>query len=125
MVKKAWAVYAALLTTAVVIGEATNLVQGGTVDVRTFANWVVTGVLLAATWGYALQRRIGAQYYWRGACWVVLLASLVTVIPAALAGGAAVIMVAALLPLVVPAFVAGFLYAYRSPRVWAQPADRP
>jgi len=124
MVKKAWTAYAALLTAAVVIGEVANLAQGGTVDVRTFANWIVTGVLLVATWGYALQRRVGAQYYWRGACWVVLLASLVTMIPAVLAGGAAVVVVAALLPLVVPAFIASFLYAYRSPQVWGQPADQ-
>ncbi len=119
MIKKGWTAYAAALTAAVVIGEVTNLVQGGTLDVRTFANWIVTGVLLVATWGYALQRRIGAQYYWRAACWVVLLASLATVIPAALAGPAAVIVVAVLLPLVVPAFVASFLYAYRAPQVWA------
>ena len=125
MVKKAWTAYAALLTAAVVLGEVANLAQGGTVDVRTFANWVVTGVLLVATWGYALQRRIGAQYYWRAACWVVLLASLVTVIPAALAGEAALFMVAVLLPLVVPAFVASFLYAYRSPQVWTPPAGQP
>jgi len=103
---------------AVVIGEVANLTQGGAVDARTFANWVVTGVLLLATWGYALQRPIGAQYYWRAASWVVLGATLVTVIPAALAGGAAVILVAVLLPVLVPAFVASFLYAYRSPRVW-------
>jgi hypothetical protein len=118
MIKKAWAAYAAALTIAVVLGEATNLAQGGTIDVRTFANWVVTGVLLLATWGYALQRPIGAQYYWRGACWVVLGATLVTVIPAALAGAAAVILVAVLLPLLAPAFIASFLYAYRSPQVW-------
>jgi hypothetical protein len=122
MIKKAWTAYAALLTAAVVIGEVANLVQGGTLDARTFANWVVTGVLLAATWGYALQRPIGAPYYWRAACWVVLGASLITIIPAALAGPAAVIMVAVLLPLVVPAFVASFLYAYRSPGVWARRA---
>lgn len=126
MIKKAWAAYAAVLTVAVLVGEASNLLQGGTVDVRTFANWVVTGVMLVATWGYALQRPIGARYYWQGACWVVLVASLVTVVPAALAGGAAWIVVAALLPLVVPAFVANFLYAYRSPQVWAQrPAGDP
>jgi hypothetical protein len=118
MIRKAWAAYAAALTIAVVLGEATNLAQGGTIDVRTFANWVVTGVLLLATWGYALQRPIGAEYYWRGACWVVLGATLVTVIPAALAGGAAVILVAVLLPLLAPAFIASFLYAYRSPQVW-------
>ena len=122
MIKKGWTAYAALLTAAVVIGEMANLVQGGTIDPRTFANWVVTGVLLLATWGYALQRPIGAPYYWRAACWVVLLASLVTIIPAALAGPAAVILVAVLLPLVVPAFIASFLYAYRSPEVWARRA---
>ena len=122
MIKKGWTAYAVLLTAAVVIGEVANLVQGGTIDVRTFANWVVTGVLLLATWGYALQRPIGAPYYWREACWVVLGATLVTIIPAALAGEAAIFMVAVLLPLVVPALVASFLYAYRSPRVWAQRA---
>lgn len=122
MIKKVWTAYAALLTAAVLTGEVANLVQGGTLDARTFANWVVTGVLLLATWGYALQRPIGAPYYWRAACWVVLGASLVTVIPAALAGAAALIMVAVLLPLVVPAFVASFLYAYRSPQVWARRA---
>ena len=120
MIKKGWTAYAVLLTVAVVIGEVANLVQGGTIDVRTFANWVVTGVLLLATWGYALQRPIGAPYYWRAACWVVLGATLVTIIPAALAGEAAIFMVAVLLPLVVPALVASFLYAYRSPQVWAQ-----
>jgi len=125
MVKKAWAAYAAALTLAVVIGEVANLTQGGAVDARTFANWVVTGVLLLATWGYALQRPIGAQYYWRGACWVVLGATLVTVIPAILAGGAAVILVAVLLPLLVPAFVASFLYAYRSPQVWQSREQAP
>ena len=120
MIKKGWTAYAALLTAAVVIGEVANLVQGGTIDLRTFANWVVTGVLLLATWGYALQRPIGAPYYWRAACWVVLGATLVTIIPAALAGEAAIFMVAVLLPLVVPALVASFLYAYRSPQGWAQ-----
>lgn len=118
MIKKAWTVYAAALTLAVVAGEVANLAKGGTIDVRTFANWVVTGVLLLATWGYALQRPIGARYYWRAASWVVLGATLVTIIPAALAGEAAIFMVAVLLPLVVPAIVASFLYAYRSPQVW-------
>ena len=122
MIKKAWTAYAALLTAAVLTGEAANLAQGGTLDARTFANWFVTGVLLLATWGYALQRPIGAPYYWRAASWVVLGASLITIIPAALAGPAAVVMVAVLLPLVAPAFVASFLYAYRSPQVWARHA---
>lgn len=123
MVKKAWAAYAAALTGAVVLGEATNLAQGGTLDTRTFANWFVTGVLLLGTWGYALQRRVGAQYYWRAACWVVLGATSITMIPAVLAGDAAAFMVAVLVPVLVPAFIAMFLYAYRSPRVWATTGD--
>lgn len=126
MVKKAWAAYAAALTAIVLIGEASNLAQGGTLGTRTFANWFVTAVLLLGTWGYALQRRVGARYYWRAACWVVLGATLVTMIPAVLAGGAAAFMVAVLLPLLVPAFIAMFLYAYRSPQVWAaMRADTP
>ncbi len=119
MIKKAWTAYAALLTVAVVAGEVANLRAGGTVDFRTMANWVVTALLLIATWGYALQRPLGSQRYWSGASWVVLGASLITIVPAALAGSTAMIMVAMLLPLVLPALYAMFRYAYRSPQVWA------
>lgn len=119
MARKAWTGYAALLTAAVVFGEADRLRRGFPLDFRSFANGFVTAVLLLATWGYALQRPIGAHYYWRAACWVVLLATLATLVPAVLAGGAAVITVAIVLPLVAPAFVASFLYAYRSPQLWA------
>ena len=124
MIRRGWTVYAALLTAAIVVGEARNVAHG-VVDARSLANWVLTFVLLLATWGYALQRPIGAPCYWRAACWVVLLASLVTIIPAALAGPAAVIMVAVLMPLVVPAFVASFLYAYCSPQVWRTDSHSP
>lgn len=119
MAKKAWLAYAAALSLAVVIGEATNLARGGSVDGRTLANWVVTGTLLVATWGYALQKPIGSVRYWRGASWVLLIASLATIVPVAMVGSAALVVVVVLLPLVVPAFVATFLYAYRSPQVWA------
>jgi hypothetical protein len=119
VIKKAWTAYAALLTVAVVAGEVANLRAGGTVDFRTMANWVVTALLLIATWGYALQRPLGSQRYWSGASWVVLDASLITIVPAALAGSTAMIMVAMLLPLVLPALYAMFRYAYRSPQVWA------
>jgi hypothetical protein len=119
VIKKAWTAYAALLTLAVVAGEVANLRGGGTMDLRTLANWVVTAVLLIATWGYALQRRFGSQRYWSGACWFVLGASLITIVPAMLAGSTARIMVAVLLPLVLPALYAMFRYAYRSPQVWA------
>lgn len=118
MTRKAWVVYAAVLSAAVVLGEAANLLQGGAIDLRTVANWVLTAVLLIATWGYALQRPFGSTAYWRRAFWVVLVASLVTAIPAALAGSAARLVVAALLALLAPAFYAAYRYAYRSPQVW-------
>jgi hypothetical protein len=118
MIKKAWTAYAAALTGIVVTGEVANLTHGGTVDFRTMANWIVTGVLLLATWGYALQKPIGGQYYWRTACWVVIGATLITVVPAAFAGPEAIIMVLFLLVLVVPAFYASYRYAYRSPDLW-------
>jgi hypothetical protein len=118
MIRKGWTAYAAALTAMIVVGEVANLAQGGAVDFRTMANWVVTGVLLLATWGDALQRPFGREYYWRGACWVVIGANLVTVIPAMLAGDAARMVVLVLLPLVLPAFYAIHRYAYRSPQVW-------
>lgn len=118
MVRKGWVAYAAVLTTAIVVGEVANLVQGGGLDLRTLANWVVTVVLLIATWGFALQRPFGSTAYWRPAFWVMLVATLATVVPAALAGSAARIVVASLLPLVAPAFYAAYRYAYRSPQLW-------
>jgi hypothetical protein len=118
MIKKAWTGYAAALSAMILIGEVANLTQGGTVDFRTLANWIVTGALLIATWGYALQRRIGREEYWRGACWFVIGANLVTAIPAVLAGADARFMVIMLLPLVLPAFYAAYRYAYRSPQLW-------
>jgi len=124
MIKKAWTGYAAVLSAVIVIGEAANLMRGGPLDFRTFANWFLTGALLVATWGYALQRPIGSATYWRPAFWVLLGATLITIVPAALAGTAAMIVVAVLLPLVAPAFYAAYRYAYRSPQVWraGQPA---
>ncbi len=118
MIKKAWTGYAGVLSIIVVAGEVANLTRGGTVDFRTMANWVITGVLLVATWGYALQKRIGAQYYWRTACWIVIGATVITTVPAALAGPDAIIMVAVLLVLVLPAFYASYRYAYCSPQLW-------
>ena len=72
MIRKAWTAYAAALTGIMLAGEVLKLVQGTPVDFRTLANWIITGVLLTSLWGYALRRRIGAQYYWRAACWVVM-----------------------------------------------------
>lgn len=118
MIRRAWTVYAAVLSAAIVIGEVTNVAGGGRVDPRTLANWVLTVVLLVATWGYALRKPLGPRHYWRPAFWVLSFATLVTIVPAALAGRAAMIVVAALLPFVVPAFVATYRYAYRSPELW-------
>lgn len=118
MIRTAWLAYAALLTGAVLLGEVGNLAQGGGLEPRTVANWVVTAVLLIATWGYALKRPIGTPAYWRPAFWVLVVATLATVIPAALAGNTARTFVALLLPLVAPAFYATYRYAYRSPQLW-------
>lgn len=118
MIRKAWTAYAAVLSAAILIGEVTNIASGATVDPRTLANWVLTAVLLVATWGYALRRPIGPRHYWRPAFWVLLFATLVTMVPAALSGRSALIVVGALLPFVVPAFVATYRYAYRSPELW-------
>lgn len=118
MIRKAWTAYAAVLSAAIVIGEVTNLSNGGRLDPRTLANWVLTTVLLVATWGYALHKPLGPRHYWRPAFWVLLFATLVTITPAVLSGRAAMIVVGALLPFVVPAFVATYRYAYRSPELW-------
>jgi 1,4-dihydroxy-2-naphthoyl-CoA hydrolase len=71
VIRKGWTAYAAALTAAVVLGEVANVVQGS-LDARTPANWVLSAVLLVATWGYALHRPIGAHRYWGPAFWVVL-----------------------------------------------------
>jgi len=118
VIRKAWTAYAAVLSAAIVIGEATNLAGGSRVDPRTLANWVLTAVLLVATWGYALHKPLGPRHYWRPAFWVLLVATLVSIVPVALAGSAAMLVVGVLLPFVVPAFVAAYRYAYRSPELW-------
>jgi hypothetical protein len=118
LIRKAWTAYAAVFSAAIVIGEMTNLADGGRVDPRTLANWVLTTVLLVATWGYALHKPLGPRHYWRPAFWVLLFATLVTIVPAAMSGRAAMIVVGALLPFVVPAFVAAYRYAYCSPELW-------
>lgn len=125
MIRKAWTAYAAVLSAAIVIGEVTNLAGGGRIDPRTLANWVLTAVLLISTWGYALHKPLGPRHYWRPAFWVLLFATLVTIVPAALSGRAALIVVGALLPFVVPAFVAAYRYAYRSPELWPAEESSP
>jgi len=117
MIRKGWTAYAAFLTVAIVTGEVRNLAHGA-MDARTFANWVLTLVLLLATWGYALRRPIGAPRYWGPAFWVVSAATLITIIPAAIAGTDALIVVAIMLLFAAPAFYAAYRYAFHSPDVW-------
>jgi hypothetical protein len=118
VIRKAWTAYAALLSAAIVAGEALNFAGGSRVDARALAGWVVTGVLLCATWGYALQRPIGPRRYWRPAFWVVLSATAATLVPPFLAGRVAITVSVVLLAFVVPAFVAAYLYAYRCAPLW-------
>jgi hypothetical protein len=118
MIRKGWTAYAAALTGLMLAGEAQKLADGAPVELRALAVWIVTGVLLTSLWGYALRRRIGAQYYWRPACWVVLFTTLVTAIPAMLAGDEARFMLVVSLLLLLPAFYASYRYAYRSPELW-------
>jgi hypothetical protein len=124
VIRKGWTAYATALTALIVLGEAANLMQGA-VDLRTPANWVLSAVLLLATWGYALRRPIGARRYWGPAFWVVLVATLVALWPVLMAGSAAIVVAGFLLPLVAPAFYAAYRYAYRSPELWPAPEDAP
>jgi hypothetical protein len=114
-----WVIYAALLTFGVLAGEARNVSLSGEVSALTFANWVLSAVLLTALWGYALQRPIGSAAYWRVAFWLVLFANTVMLVPVLLAGGPVVWFTAALTLLIVPAYIAAFRYGHRSPGVWS------
>jgi hypothetical protein len=118
-------VYVALLTLFVIAGELRNLLQGGALGAITVANWVLTAALLTADWCYALQKPLGARWYWRAAFWIVLFATAVMLVPVALSGTAAIVFTVALLALVVPAYLAAFLYAYRSPHLWPPEEESP
>jgi len=124
VIRKGWTAYAAALTALIVLGEAANLAQGA-IDIRTPANWMLSAVLLIATWGYALRRPIGARRYWGPAFWVVLIATLAALWPVLMAGPAAIVVAGFLLPLVAPAFYAAYRYAYRSPELWPATEDTP
>jgi hypothetical protein len=111
-------VYAAVLTFGVLAGEATNLSRGSEVSALTLANWTLSAALLTALWGYALQRRIGNERYWRAVFWLVLFANAVMLIPVLLGDRVIALFTAALTLLIVPAYLAVYLYAYRSPALW-------
>ena len=117
--KKGWLVYAALLTIAVIIGEALNLWRGGPPDLVTYANWILSVALLTALWCYALQRPLGHRGYWRAVFWILVFANLAMLIPVLLDGDWVALLTAGLTLLVVPAYVAAYLYAYRSTALWS------
>jgi hypothetical protein len=116
--KAGWVVYAALLTFGVLAGEAVNLSRGGEITALTLANWTLSAALLTALWGYALQRRIGSEGYWRAVFWLVLFANAVMLVPVMLGNRMVALFTAALTLLIVPAYVAAYLYAYRSAALW-------
>jgi hypothetical protein len=113
-----WLVYAGLLTLAVLVGEWFNLHRGGGPDAVTLANWLLSATLLTALWCHALQRPLGTPGYWRIVFWILVVANLLMLVPVLLGGGSIALFTAALSLLVVPAYVAAYLYAYRSPALW-------
>ena len=116
--KKAWLVYAGLLTVAVLIGELSNFLRGEPLSWLTVANWVVTLALLTATWGYALQRPIGNARYWRRTFWILLAVSALMLLRVALVSATALVIVLGFMAVLVPAYVAAYRYAFRSSHLW-------
>ena len=107
-----------MLTFGVLAGEAANVSRAREVTALTLGNWTLSAALLTALWGYALQRRIGSERYWRAVFWLVLFANAVMLVPVLLGGGAVAMFTAALTLLIVPAYLAAYRYAYRSPDLW-------
>jgi len=117
--KPGWIVYAALLTLGVVAGE---LSRGEAPDAVALANWVLSAALLVALWCHALQRRLGSERYWRIVFWLVSVTNALVLVPVLMRGGTVALVAACLTLLVVPAYVAAWIYAFRSPSLWREPA---
>lgn len=117
-----WLAYAGLLTLAVLVGEWFNIERGGGPDTVTLANWLLSATLLTALWCHALQKPLGHERYWRIVFWIVLFANLLMLVPVLAEGGPIALFTAALSLLVVPAYVAAYRYAYRSPSLWGRQA---
>jgi hypothetical protein len=116
--KRGWVIYAGVLSAAVILGEAVDLVQGKPVTLAAVANWVVTAVLLIATWCYGLQKPLHTEFYWRAAFWIIVFVTLLGMVRVALAGRLGLYVALVSLAFVVPAFVAAYRYAYRSGHLW-------
>jgi O-antigen ligase len=110
-----WLLYAVTLTLAVLIGEVS---RGARPDLVALASWILTAALLVALWSYALRRRIGHQGYWRAVFWIVAFATVLMLVPVLMSGGHLARYTLALTVPILPAFVAAYLYAYRSPEIW-------
>ena len=111
-----WLAYALALTLAVVVGEVG---RGRAPDAVALASWTLTLALLAALWGYALQRPFGPERYWRAVFWIVAVATLAMLLPVLVGGGRVAGYAAALALPVVPAYVAAWRYAYRCSALWS------
>ncbi|MGI9246298.1 MAG: hypothetical protein ACR2I8_06290 [Steroidobacteraceae bacterium] len=116
-----WLAYASLLTVAVVGGE---LARGRAPDAVAVASWTLSAALLTALWCHALRRRLGNESYWRAVFWLVAGANLLMLLPVLLSGGIVALVTGGLTLLIVPAYVAAWRYAYRSPDVWQEPTSR-
>ena len=120
---RAWMLYAAVLTAAVVIGEVAGVLRGEPFSWQTLVNWIVTLALLTATWGYAMQRSVGNELYWRRVFWILVLATGLMLLRVALVSPGALVPVAGYMVILVPAYLAAWRYAYRSAHLW-QPAGQ-
>ena len=110
-----WIIYAVALTLAVLIGEVS---RGTQPDLVALASWILTAALLVALWSYALRRRLGHKGYWRAVFWIVSFATVLMLVPVLMSGGELARYTLALTVPIVPAFVAAYMYAYRSPEIW-------
>jgi hypothetical protein len=113
--KPGWVAYAALLTVAVIGGE---FARGQRPDAVAMASWVLSAALLAALWGYALQRGLGSERYWRAVFWLVSVTTVLLLAPVLWRGGAVALFAAGLTLVIVPAYVAAWAYAFRSSSLW-------
>jgi hypothetical protein len=113
-----WLLYAVALTLAVLIGEVSRSTRP---DLVALASWILTAALLAALWSYALRRPLGQQGYWRAVFWIVAFATVLMLVPVLMSGGDLARYTLALTVPILPAFVAAYLYAYRSPEIWQVP----
>lgn len=114
-----WLAYAALLTLGVIAGE---LSRGEAPDAVALANWVLSAALLVALWCHALQRRLGSERYWRIVFWLVSGTNALLLVPVLLRGGTVALVAACLTLLILPAYVAAWIYAFRSSSLWREPA---